>query len=542
MRNRLARLAALAPLAALTAACGDRPEVYDAPIRNVSSHGLEDRVALLDDGAHRAVLLTPGAGQELDRASVPVGKSVVRAEVSADRKRLFVLSAGDVPRRRNDDERPSLTVIEGGAHRRFELESPHSGFAIDPEGRYVALFAAAAAGGGGSQTAFVENPNEIVIVDLTASAEEAVTPRTLRSFGGRPQRVTFTPALLLPEGPRRLLVVETDQDLTLLDLDNVRANPRRPEVTVRLTSGASAAALRPAGIVVDDGDPQRNDDARIGVRMENDTNVFVLTLGPADPSAAPAEAGTRPNDFRPDVNLADVGGVAGDIAFVRTEPGLRLAAVVPTARSAVLVDPETSITTQVDLPAPYAKMSLITAVVPGAAGTDTALLYGSGAAQGVAFWSLGRAAGQPYRSVEVVSLTSGIDQVVDVPPPRPQLKVLRGNGANAFFVLNLETRTASPLTTLGAAQLHLSADGERIWAFLRSSPQLAQVTLSDLHPIPLPLDRPIDAVYDVARADGGRSLVAIDARGAYGATVLDALAPDTAASRSYYGLLLENLR
>ena len=59
--------------------------------------------------------------------------------------------------------------------------------------------------------------------------------------------------------------------------------------------------------------------------------------------------------------------------------------------------------------------------------------------------------------------------------------------------------------------------------------------------MPLPLDRPIDGVFDVARRDGGRSLVALDVRGAVGATVLDAVAPDTAASRSYYGLLLEGL-
>ena len=108
-------------------------------------------------------------------------------------------------------------------------------------------------------------------------------------------------------------------------------------------------------------------------------------------------------------------------------------------------------------------------------------------------------------------------------------------------MLNLATRTASPLTTLGRASLLVARDGQRLWAFQRGSSSLAQVALADLHPVPLPLDRPIDAVFDVARRDGGRSLVALDVRGAVGATVLDALAPDTAASRSYYGLLLEGL-
>ena len=143
------------------------------------------------------------------------------------------------------------------------------------------------------------NPNEIVIVDLEAEAEAVVTPRTLRSFGGRPQRVSFTRTLSLPAGQRRLLVVETDQDVHLLDLDNVRATPRRPEITMRLTSGATAAAVKPAAVVVDDGDPAKNDDARIGIRAENDSSVFMFTLVPAPPGQQPEEPGTVLNDFFP---------------------------------------------------------------------------------------------------------------------------------------------------------------------------------------------------------------------------------------------------
>jgi hypothetical protein len=529
------------------AACGERPEVFDAPIQHpVPSFGLEGRVALVDNPAHRVVLLSPRAGQGLDRIRVPIGHNVIRTEVSSDRRRLFVLSAGDLPRRKEGDERPSLTIVEGDGARRLELESPHSGFMLDPLGRYLALFAApAGAGAGAPQTSFVENPNEIVIVDLQAPPEAAVTSRTIRSFGGRPQRVTFTRELLLPGGPRRLLVVETDQDITLLDLDNVRATPQRPEITVRLTSGANPVALRPAGVVVDDGEPERSDDARIGVRIEGNPNVFTLTLVPAAEGTEPAEPNTIPNDFRPEINLTDVGGPPGDIAFVRTEVGLRLAAVVPGTRSAVLVDPQTSIATNVEISAAYSRMSLITDVVGGVAGSDTALLYGSGGSGGIAFWSLGRATGdRPFRSVEIVPLTVPIEQVLDVPPPRPELKVLQAAGASQFFVLNLASRTAAPLTTLGSPTLHVADDGQRLWAFRRGDRvgSLARVTLDDLHPVAVPLDRQIDAVYDVARADGGRALVAIDPNGAIGATVLDALDPDTTTSRSYYGLLLEDLR
>jgi hypothetical protein len=269
--------------------------------------------------------------------------------------------------------------------------------------------------------------------------------------------------------------------------------------------------------------------------------VFTLTLV-ASTGGTAEEPGTIPNDFRPEPNLTDVGGIPGDIVFVRTDLGLRLAAIVPSTRKAVLIDPTTSITTEDDLPEQYGKVSLITSVVGGPAGTDTALLYGSAGSGGVAFWSLGKAVGQPYRTVEVIALQSAISQVTDIPPPRPELKVLEG-AANAFFVLNLSSRTAAPLTTLAAPTLHVAPDGQRLWAFQKGTSQLAEVTLDNLHPVPLPLDRPIEAVFDVARADaqGQRSLIVLDKRGGVGATVLDAINPDTTASRSYYGLMLEDL-
>jgi hypothetical protein len=535
-KNRTSVLFLSAGILAL-AACGDRPDAYDAPVVRVQSFGLESQVALVDDGAHRVMLLTPHDGQELDRASVGVGKGILRAEASSDGKRLFVLSSGDLVRKKDHDEKPSLTVIENGFGRRFALESPHSGFAIDPLGRWVALFAQPGAPATGAS--FVENPNEIVVVDLTAPAEQAVTPRTIRSFGARPQRVSFTPTLNLPGGARRLLCVETDQDIALLDLDHLRDTPQRPEITVRLTSGASAVINGPAGVVFDDGDGAQNDDSRIGVRLDGSPNVVTLTLAPQIDGAKSDDPAMVPNDFRALVNLTDVGGVPSDVTFVHTDVGIRLAALVPGIRKAVLVDPSTSITTDVDLPEAYARISLITNVVASAAGTDTALLYGSNG-NGVAFWSLGRAEGQPYRSVEVVALPTPVANVSDVPPPKPELKVLSAT-ANAFYVLDLLTRTAAPLTTLSAPTLHISRDGARIWAFQRGQSNLSVLSLGDLHPIALPLDRPIDAVYDVARGDGGRVLVAIDPRGAFGATVLDALAPDTAQSKSYYGLLLEGL-
>lgn len=524
------RSAVVVALAAAAAACGERAEVWDASIGNPTPIALESNVSLVDPGGRRVLVLEPKDGQELERTSVQVGKGIIAAAASADQKRLVVLSTGDVPRRKNDDERASLTILEGTRARKLPLESPHTGMAIDPLGRYVAVYAAP---GSTALGAFVENPNEIIVIDLQADDAKAIVPRTLRSFGGRPQRVSFSPELQLPGGKRRLLVVETDQDVVLLDLDRIHDTPERPEITVRLTSGATTKALSPAAVVFDDGDPAKNDDARIGVRLANDSNVVTLTLG-----AAPAAS---PNDFLPTLNLTDVGGPATDLAFVRTDAGLRLAALVPGKASAVLVEPSTSVTSKVDIPGGFSRISLVTSAV-GSAGSDVALLYGSGSAA-VAFWALGRAVGQSFRSVEVVNLGSGgggVIEVLDVPAPQANLKVLQTSGS-AFYVLDLVKRTAPPLTTQGQAQVRVSPDGKRLWVFGKNTPSLAQVDLATLHPVQLPLERTIDSVFDVTRP-GGRSLVVVDRRGGVGATVLDATAPDTATSRSYYGLLLEGLQ
>ena len=64
--------------------------------------------------------------------------------------------------------------------------------------------------------------------------------------------------------------------------------------------------------------------------------------------------------------------------------------------------------------------------------------------------------------------------------PLEQRELLDSGGANAFYVLDLTTRTASPLTTLATASLHVARDGQRVWAFQKSQTNLSVVSLQDL--------------------------------------------------------------
>jgi hypothetical protein len=533
------------------AGCGDRPAVWDAPVGDATPLvGLTWSVALIDDATHRAVLLRASADQQLSRHEVKVGRGVMRAVASPDRKRLFVLSSGDVPRRSENDELPSLTVIDqdgAGPPRveRYELTSPHSDVAIDPEGEWAAIYA----GSGGPRRVFVENPNEILFVDLRQkpSAENPVA-RTLRSFGGKPERLTFTPRLSLPGRMGRLLVVETARDLALLDLDHVAEKEAYPEVTVGLTGGANARVLKPAGIAIDEGEPSRDDDTRIGVRIQGEPNVYILQLGPRPPESRDRTA----NVFDVTLNIADVGGPPTDIAFVRTDQGVRLAALVPQRSAAVLVEPETAVTSEpINVARGFQRISLVSSAFsdgpPGGEGTSAsvALLWnGAGSASGVAFWALGKASGQPYRSVDVLPIDGNVVDVLDVRGAHPELKVLKTGGANQFFVLDLKSRTVAPLVTDRVPELYVSPGGERAWAYAPQSAVLAAVRLSDLHPVPLLADRPVRQVFEIARDDGGQALVAIhsDRSGSLGATVFDALKPDTATSRQHSALLLEGLQ
>ena len=515
----IAAAAALAP-----AGCGGRPAAWSEPATVNAAYGLDGAVAIVDAPADRVVLLVPGADQSLHIESVPVGRHILTVLPSPKRNRLFVLSAGHRAPVGDDepDEKPALMVIEPGHPvQRYVLSSltdPLAGLAVDPvEERWAVLYADT-----DRTQAFVQNPNELVFVDLSQPPETAtIREHTLHSYGGRPARLTFTPPLALPVGARRLLVVESDQDLSILDLEN----PDN-EISIPLTSGTDNRHLAPEAVTVDDGDPARADDARIGVRLVNDSSVVTLTLVP--------DAGT--SGYRPTVNLTDVGGVPTDIAFVRTYGGLRLAALVPTRSEAVLVDPVTSLTTEVALPARYQSLSLVTDSAGGGA-VDVALLWNGGAStDGVAFWELGQTAGRPYRSIETIGVVSSVAAVLPV-PAHPGLRVLQTASANEFYVLDLQTRTAAPLvTSTSAIALSMSPLGEQVWTFTPSSTLVAATGIIDTHPRSLVIERPVRQVFEVSNADG-RFAVILHEAGNGGATVYDATTLDDDTRRLYSSVL-----
>lgn len=526
------RTTGLLLLAGILHGCGDRPSTWDAePTLPLQSVGLEGSVAVLDPSLDRVLMLTAHADRGLRAAPLRVGKNPAVMRGSADGSTLFVLSDGVQPRLRESDELPSLTAIDSGTtpriRARWTLSDPVRDMTVDPLGEWVVLQ---------GTHGVVSNPNELVLVRVDAASSPI--SKTIRSFGGRPQRLSFSPTLAMPNGePRRFLVVETDHDVSLVDL----LEPQRDEVTIVLPKRSDGKSASPVQVAAHDGDPDDPTDARLAIRLEGDSNVVVVAFSP------PADGDDRP--FKATINIADVGGTPSSLAFVRTDGGLRLAALVPSKRTAALVDLGTTVVENVGLSAPYDGIALVTdAVQDKPLASDVALLF-SRQATGIAFWSLGQASGTPYRSLDAYDIGVAVSAVHDVPgKAHAHLKLLETASGSQFYVLDLDARQSFPmLTNASGFEVRVAPDGLRAWAVRTGTPELARVDLSDLHPASLVVERPVTAAWDVAASGGGRSLIALHATGAdggrasLGATVLDALSPDTATSRFYPGLLLGGL-
>lgn len=516
-------------LAVAALGCGGRLDVWDAAPGPPVAHGLEDAAALVDALAERALLLPVKADLSLAPVSVPIGRGFAGSATTADAKKLVVLTRGDVPRQRPDDQGPRLSLIQSGAAPglvfQYDLGDPLSGLALDPESHFAVVYPSSA------DSAFVANPNELSIVDLTAGPGDAnPTPLTLRSFGGRPQSFFFTPTLGLPGGARRLLTVLTDRDVGIIDLKE----PDKGDITVRLSS--TGAALTPAQVVVTDGDPARDDDARLAIRVAGDSSVILVDLLPGLPGDT-----TKAHDFRPTPNVVFAGGVPSDIAFVNTDGGLRLAALVPSQKSLMLIDPSTGIPTSVALGAPFERISLVTSVVgASASGADVALLW-STSSTSIAFVALGSTVGKPYKSVDKLELELPVGAVHDVPAPNSQLRILAAVDGRSFYVLDLLARTASPILASDGAALSIAPDGRRAWMLAPSQPAIAQLDLGNLHPKNLLLSQPVAHAFDVARIGGGRALLAVHATQDVGITVLDGERPALETAVLYPSVLLGGL-
>jgi hypothetical protein len=506
----------------------ERDAAWDQPFVRGDVVGLEGAVAVVDQQRDELILLTSPRKNELDVERIRIGKNIVSAVPSRDGSLLLVLSRGVSPRLNPGDERPRLSLITGDPEpalvKQYELDDPLQKLVVDPAGEWAVAYSADGA---------VVNPNELILVHL-AEPEELPIPITIRSSGGAPVRFTFTSPLTVPGGgAHRLLVIETERDLSILDLEN----PEVESTYVPLPSSRSTALARPAQIAFHDDVPGGDVASYIAVRLADDPDVLTLRL------VAPARG---PSAFSLVNNIVDAGAQPSTIDFVETDSGLRLAALVPGRRTAVLFDPTTSKSETVEFEQPYSGIARVTNLVADRPETgDVALLY-SDSAPSIAFWRLAEASSTPYASFDAYPVENRVSRVIDVPGEDfAHLKLLTGQSTTDFFLLDLQSRQSHPMRALNGFTLRLAPDGRRAWAFVPGGERLADLDFDDIHPVSVTAQRPVFDVFDVRRGDGsGRSLLALHTATAGGGsdlavTLFDALAPDSADTRFVSGLALE---
>lgn len=492
------------------AACGEREEFWDAAAPSAKLVAATDTaVYVVDAPATRVVELTVGDGPTLGARAFGIGRTPVVTAASIDRSRVVVLSHGDVPRTRPDDQAPSLTALSRDGARTYPLADPRSSLVLDADSAYAIVGAAAT-------DQFVTNPNELVLIDLRRGpAPDNPRSHTVRSFGGRPTFVTALPALGLPGGERRrLLLTESERELGLVDLEDAS----RGEITVRLPSGG---ALRPGAVAAHDGDEARDDDTRIAALLSTEATMVVVELLP--PTSASQGA------VRAFPTLVSLPGAPTAVEFVTTDLGRRIAAPIPSRRSLALVDPSSYAVAELDVGGAFGAMTR----APAASSTGVAFVL-TGATPELALLSLADTGGKPYRAVETLSLPAPVARVL--PPvgdePRLVLELTQGG----FAVLDLASRAVAPLVTRPGGRVSQTFDGQHAIVFAPGARDVSSVALAELHPLNVFLPRPVAAAFDVARP-GGRALVALHEDGALGVTVLDAASPSLSAMTEFVAVL-----
>ena len=265
-------------------------------------------------------------------------------------------------------------------------------------------------------------------------------------------------------------MVLTDRDVGLIDLSAQSLG----DITVQLSS--SGAALTPDAVAVTPKGSTSSSNGSLAIRLDDDPDLILVDLTPAAPTAA--------HSFAASPTVVTVGGVPADIAFVTTNTGLQLAALIPASNTLTLIDPATSVLTDMDVGGPFENMSIVTSEL-GASGNgdDVALLWSPGSPR-IAFVSFDLSGTSQNSSLQTLTLGQSIQAVIDVPPGTSgtdPLKILVGSDGRTFFVLDLVARTASPILSLGNnTTLTPAPTGNRAWLYDQGGSSLGLLYLPSL--------------------------------------------------------------
>lgn len=485
----------------------------------------------VERSSHAAYLLdlahtTPS----LRTADVGSDATVLVARAAHDE--VLVLSRGVRGDVGIDPEAARLTVVPTDrtiAARTFTLGSPFNAVAQTADGRFAFVYYRAQPNLG----RLLFNPNEVAIVDLDA-APGAQNPRsrTVRSFGGVPDDVVFSPRFTFADGPRTLAVVLSAAYLTLIDLDH----PDRSEITVRLTLPEDTRTIHPRQVLFD------TENATLYVRADESDDVYVLPLV----AVPPDQRGASGNDFRPTVNQLGVGRQPSDMALFGAGADRRLLVASAGTAEADVIDARSNRVTQVPIASRATHVLLFDARSPSDPTVrPRALLYADDrSANTVSFVDLENLEVRRARNVEPIYLTRTI--VASVPVPGQNVVLFQHDnapGAAGISLLRLDDRTASPIyaeVSLSAASF--GVDQQTLWLGTPQTDRVGFIDLTTFHPGEVRVDAPVVTVMPLSGdTSGHRRVIAVHDGIGGSITVIDGNDPRRETAVSYAGFLFTDL-
>jgi hypothetical protein len=505
--------------------CGDQQDAFiesssyfDAPV------ALDGALVFVDAQRNRALLLDTAAKQpvaEVDRVDLPYGaEHAERRNGAADE--ALVLCKGRRSSPEADEEPAALVAIaKNGKARTYDLgTTPFDTLVQSDDGRYVVLLRK-----GEEDGRVLSNANQLAIVDLGAKPSEkrAVTHRTPTSFGHRATHAVFSPTIRIAEEDRRLLVVLSDAEVTIIDL----GHPDRRETVVQL-GGSTGRSIQPTQVLWSStGEPT------MYVRGDASNDVFAFRLEARD-------ADEDQNDFRPSIN--QLGGGAGptDMALYEETIGetviTRLLVVSPGSRQALVIDPSSSKATAVTLQLGASNVLLFHATSPKDDEPRTrALLYGEGVA-GVSFLDLDDIETRKGRNVETLHLGMTVTRAL---PLLEKDKVVLMHEDGGVSVLDLPQRTAVPiLSSASLADALFDAERNRMWVAPAGAIYVGTLDLFTGVTDEVLLDAPIKAMFPMLDSD--RVAIVHESTVGY-VTFLDAAAPSRETAHSVRGFFLSDI-
>ena len=524
-RATVARALALGVVTLAVTACADRAKEFDAALLTLPPVALGSSLVFVDSSAQTTYVLDVTRPSVAPR-TVTVGAGASTVARRNEHNEALVLCRGERGGVGVAPEASSLTVVPGAyraAPRTYVLGSPFNAIAQTPDGARALVHFRTGEGLAG----LLFNPNEIAVLDLDA-APSATNPvrRTVRSFGGVPSAVVFSPRMALPEGPRTLAVILSDAYVTLLDVDN----PDRPEITVPLALPEDRRAVLPVQVLFDADDPT------IYIRASASDDIFALRLQEV-PSAERVG-----NDFRPSLTQLAVGSRPNDMALFDAGEGKRL--IVPSRASSnvSIVDARSSSVTTIPLDVAADRVLVYDATAPGDPSvTPRALLYAAdGAASALSFVDLAQVEARRGRNVETDSIGRPIVGVL--PLLDRGLVVLQHSsvtGAPGLSLLDLAARTSAPIYADVPLESATFGTGQsRIYVAPSYGVRLGYLDLATFVPGEVRLDASISAVLPLADVP----IVAVVHTGYAGhVTLLDANDLRRESARSIQGFLLSDL-